>query len=265
MRLEMLISGLNVLPEALLDKMKPECDAVLVNQCDRDGQDELEWCEHRVKVFFRNERGVGRSRNLALANATGDILLFSDEDIRYDAGYAARILKTFQEHPEADLILFNVEVCPERRTYWNETYRPVKWYNCGRYPAYSIAVRKSALDKTKVTYSELFGGGAKYSNGEDSLFLKQCADRGIKMFTSEVVIGREEPRESTWFHGYTEKFFFDRGVLFAFLYGNFSWIWALRFVMTKKEMFQGEIGRKQAYSLIRKGIRQGRSEQKKGV
>ncbi len=267
MRLEMLISGVNVFPEDLLDKMKPECDAVLVNQCDRDGRDEMEWSGHSIKVYNRTERGVGRSRNLALANASGDILLFSDEDIRYDAGYAADILKTFAEHPEADLILFNVNVCAERRTYWNESFKPVRWYNCGRYPAYSIAVRKAALDKTGVMYSELFGGGAKYSNGEDSLFLKQCADRGMKMFASEVVIGEEEPRESTWFNGYTEKFFFDRGVLFAFLYGNTAWIWALRFVLTKKEMFKDEIGRKQAYNLIRKGIRQGRMEKKqqKGV
>lgn len=265
MRLEMLISGVNVLPETLLDKMKPECDAVLVNQCDKNGTDEMTWSGHRIKVFSRNERGVGRSRNLALANATGDILLFSDEDIRYHTGYAESILDTFHQHPEADLILFNVEVCPERKTYWNESYRPVKWYNCGRYPAYSIAVRKSSLDSAKVVYSELFGGGAKYSNGEDSLFLKQCADCGIKMFASEVVIGREEPRESTWFHGYTEKFFFDRGVLFAFLYGKFAWLWALRFVITKKEMFQGETGRKQAYRLVRAGIRQGRLEKKKGV
>ena len=138
----------------------------------------------------------------------------------------------------------------------------MKWYNCGRYPAYSIAVRKEALERSKVWYSELFGGGAKYSNGEDSLFLKQCADCGLKMYATDVVIGKEEARESTWFKGYTEKFFFDRGVLFAFLYGNMAWLWTLRFVLTKKEMFQGEIKQKQAYRLIREGIRQGKKEKK---
>ena len=266
MGLEMLISGLNVKSEEVLDKMQPECNAVFVNQCDRDGYEKLNKNGHTIKVFYRNERGVGKSRNLALANAAGDILLFSDEDIRYYNGYAQNVLNTFREHPEADLILFNVEVCPERKTYWNEGFKPVKWYNCGRYPAYSIAVRREKLMKAGVVYSELFGGGAKYSNGEDSLFLKQCADCGFKMYASEVVIGKEEPRESTWFHGYTEKFFFDRGVLFSFLYKNLAWIWALRFIMTKKEMFQGDIGRGRAYSLIRKGIRQGNAERKqKGV
>ncbi len=262
MRLEMLISAVNQNAEGLIKKIEPECDVVLVNQCDKNATQEYTLNECHIKVLYRNERGVGKSRNLALSNATGDILLFSDEDIVYKKNYAKSILAEFDKHPEAELLLFNVEVCPERKTYWNEGYSRVRWYNCGRYPAYSIAVRKDALEKAGVKYSELFGGGAKYSNGEDSLFLKQCADKGIKMYATDTVIGREEPRESTWFKGYTEKFFFDRGVLFAFLYGNMAWLWAIRFVVTKKDMLQGEIKRKQAYSLISKGIRQGKKEKK---
>ena len=262
MQLEMLISSVNQIPEELIKKMKLQCDAVLINQCDRDTEECLSEGGHRIKVLHRNERGVGKSRNLAIANATGDILLFSDEDIIYRDGYAADIVAEFTKHPEAELLLFNVEVCPERKTYWNEGFTKVRWYNCGRYPAYSIAVRREVLLKSGVKYSELFGGGAKYSNGEDSLFLKQCADKGIRMYAADVVIGREEPRESTWFKGYTEKFFFDRGVLFAFLYGNMAWLWALRFVLTKKDMLQGSIRRRQAYRLILDGIRQGKKEKK---
>lgn len=262
MQLEMLISSVEQNPAELLKKMKVNCDAVLVNQCDKDKDETISFENCTIKVLHRNERGVGKSRNLALQHSSKDILLFSDEDIEYCPGYEENILNEFKKHPEAELLLFNVEVCSERRTYWNEGFDRVKWYNCGRYPAYSIAVRRDPLQKSGVKYSELFGGGAKYSNGEDSLFLKQCADSGLKMYATDVVIGKEEARESTWFKGYTEKFFFDRGVLFAFLYGGMAWLWALRFVLTKREMFQGEIKKKQAYRLIREGIRQGKKEKR---
>ena len=35
-----------------------------------------------------------------------------------------------------------------------------------------FAVRRERLQAANITFSLLFGGGAKYSNGEDSLFLK---------------------------------------------------------------------------------------------
>ncbi len=263
MRLQMLISSLNAIPDELLSGMKPECEGVLVNQCGQEGAEELKINGYRFLIRNNLDRGVGKSRNAALLEATSELILFADDDIVYDAGYAEAIIKAFDEKPEADLLLFNVRVCEERRTYWNEDCHRIRWYNCGRFPAYSIAARREALIKAGVKYSELFGGGAKYSNGEDSLFLRSCAGAGLKIYTSAVCIGEEIPRESTWFHGFTEKFFFDRGVLFAFLYGGLAPLWALRFVMTKRDMLQGEIRGKKALKLILAGIREGKREKRK--
>ena len=85
------------------------------------------------------------------------------------------------------------------------------------------------------------------------------------MYATETHLGSETPGESTWFGGFTEKFFFDRGVLFAFLYGKAAWIWRIRFILTKKEMFKGSIGRKEADKLMKAGIKEGFELIKKGV
>ena len=77
------------------------------------------------------------------------------------------------------------------------------------------------------------------------------------MYASPVLLGSETPSESTWFSGFNEKFFFDRGVLFAFLYGKSAWLWRLRFILVKKDMFKGEIDRKNANRLMKDGIREG--------
>ena len=39
------------------------------------------------------------------------------------------------------------------------------------YPTYAVAAKREALHRVNVGFSLLFGGGARYSNGEDSLFL----------------------------------------------------------------------------------------------
>ncbi len=263
MRLQVLISAVNREPEDLIEQMHLSSDAVLVNQCDRNDELVIHTAFGEVKVLSRAERGVGKSRNLAFAHSDAEIVLFSDEDIRYREGYAKQVAEAFAANPRADILLFNFDVCEARRTYYNNKEHRVHSYNCGRYPAYSIAARREKLCKAGVVYSELFGGGAQFSNGEDSLFLMDAIRAGLRVYTTTTNLGVEEPRESTWFFGYTEKFFTDRGVLFAFLYGRWAKLWARRFVIQKKEAVQGEIGRKRAYELICRGIKEGRQLCKK--
>lgn len=265
MQLTLLISSLNKESEELVKKMNLASDAVLVNQCDEDKEYENKIADKKIKVINSNTRGVGVNRNLCIDNSFGDIVLFSDDDIEYEEGYEDRILKEFEAHPEADMIMFNVHVCEERRTYINEGFKKLGKYNIGRYPAYSMAIKRDVLIDKKLRFSELFGGGAKYSNGEDSLFLKDAYEKKVAMYASDVYIAKEEARPSTWFEGYNEKFFFDRGVLFAFLYKRSAWIWRLRFILVKKEMFKGDIKRKQANALMKAGIREGRNLLSKGM
>lgn len=257
MTLELLISAVNAEPEKLIEKMKVSSNAVLINQCGHDEKDEL----GNVRVFSYAEKGVGASRNRAIENSKGDILLFSDDDIVYDEGYEKKVLDEFAKHPEADGLFFNIRVNENRRTYWNIDFKRVHIWNGGRYPAYSIAVKRDKLLKAGVKYSHLFGGGAKYSCGEDSLFIKDCLKAGIKMFRTPVEIGEEVSRESgesTWFTGYNEKYFFDRGVLYHFLYGKLAWAMGLRYVYLKRATMCKDIPWKKAYKILRDGIKEGK-------
>ncbi len=262
MSVQLLISCVNENIQELLQKAQLNSPVVIVNQCDKDLQERLEHNGHPVAIYHRNERGVGRSRNVALMHADQEICLFGDEDIVYAEGYEALIENEFAKHPEADGILFQVEVTPERRTYTNDAWGKVSLLNCGRYPAYSMAFRTEKLHKTGVKFSLLFGGGAKYSNGEDSLFIRELIKAGMQIYKSPVEIGEEIPRPSTWFTGYHEKFFFDRGVLYHFLYGALAAVWGFRFVFTKKKEICKDIPWTKAYGILLKGIKQGRKEKK---
>lgn len=259
MKVQLLISAMHKNPKELIKGMNVSTDAILINQCDEFGyetfcvQDEDE-NDRVVYAYSLKERGVGLSRNNALLRADKDISLFSDDDIVYVKDYEKRILSEFEKHSEADVLLFNVEVCEDRRTYFNQDYHRVRWYNCGRYPAYAIAIKTDKMQENNLTFSLLFGGGAKYSNGEDSLFLKDCLKAGLKMYATDVVIGKETPSESTWFFGYNKKFFYDRGVLYHYLYGAMAKVWGLRFLLKNKSVMCKEVSFKQAYAYLKEGI-----------
>lgn len=257
MKVQVLASVMNETMETIVNRMQLDSDAVIINQCDRLQAQEMEHQGHIVRFFSFPDRGVGRSRNEAILRADQDICLFSDGDIVYEPGYADAITAEFERNPKADMILFNITVEEARRTYHITERRRVHWYNCGRYGAVSFAVRRDSLLKSGVTFSLLFGGGAKYSNGEDSLFLKEFMSKGYRVYTAPVTIGREEAGASTWFAGYNEKFFADRGVLYHYLYGKMSWLMSLRFLLAHKAVFCKDITVRQAYEWMKQGMREG--------
>ena len=282
LKVQVLVSALNKDINTLPSQMNIETDAVIVNQCDRydykefsvsmpaerKSESDVEMpfkdaaLHGRIQCICMTERGVGLSRNTALLHADADICLFSDEDIVLAKGYAEQIRTAYMEYPDADMILFNVKVSEARRTYWNNDVKRIRWYNYGRYPAYSISGKLEAFRRANVHFSLLFGGGAKYSNGEDSLFLRDCIKAGLKIYAHPICIGEEIERESTWFHGYTEKFFKDRGVLYFYLYGKMAMVFALRFLLKNKDEMCVDIPLKKAYRLMCKGIKSQRKHNK---
>ena len=258
MTLELLVAAVGAKALPLAEEMQIDSDAIIVSQgLDEDAR-EYAFNGHRLQYYSMPLKGVGLNRNTSLSKATADISLFSDEDIIYDGDYEQKVLEQFERYPRADVLLFNVKAMPGRETYHNHKFGRVRWYNCGRYPTYSVAVRTKKVHDKNITFSLLFGGGAKYSNGEDSLFLMSCLRAGLKVYKVPVTIGHEKVRESTWFTGYNTKFFFDRGVLYAHLYGGLAHLMGLRFVISKRKEMCKEIPWKRAYGIIKEGIREGR-------
>ena len=60
----------------------------------------------------------------------------------------------------------------------------------------------------------MFGPGGIYSHGEDTLFIVDSLKKGLKVYGVNVLIGSASNSSSTWFNGYDEKYFFDKGALF---------------------------------------------------
>ena len=267
-RLQILISAVNKDPEELIGNMNLDCDAVIVNQLigvyqDSDLADKRQdyiqkFKDHEAMIMHRLEKGVGLSRNTALENADHELIQFGDDDIVYDDGYAQKVIAEFDNHPEADILLFNVKAQEGRETYWNMDFARVNWRNYGRYPAYAICARRQKLADSGVKYSLLFGGGAPYMNGEDSLFLHDCLKAGLAIYRTPVAIGKERRGESTWFKGYTDKFFFDRGVLYHFLYGRMATVLGFRFLFKNRNEMCKELGLMHCYKKLCSGVRHGR-------
>lgn len=255
MRLQVLVSTMHQTDYKLMKKMNIQSDAIFINQCDRNEFEKFEYKGNAIFFLSFNERGIGLSRNNALMRATADICLFADDDVGYIDNYREIIIKTFQSNPDADIIVFNVlSTNPAREEYIILKEKRLRFYNCLRYGTFRIAIRTESIRKKNMYFSLLFGGGAKYGSGEDSLFLMESIKKGCKIYASPKVIGSVTHEESTWFNGYTNKYFFDKGALFAAFSGKLARVLCLQFIARHREIYQKSRSWKQVFDLMNRGI-----------
>ena len=215
MKLEVLVATMGQADCSLAEKMNIQTCAVIANQCGRWGYDESD--NSRVRMISTATKGVGINRNIALQNATADILLFADDDVVYYDGALQGVIDAFEQLPDADVILFGMDMTRNGEVYERRqaSVRRARIWNSMKYGTYRIAVRRQAVRKHNIWFSTLFGGGCQYGCGEDSIFLCDCFRAGLKIYSHSHILGTCAKDSSSWFAGYNEKYFYDRGAMLA--------------------------------------------------
>lgn len=213
MEVQVLVATMNQKDYSLLEKMNIHSSTIVGNQCDRNCIEHFEYGQYQVTYLNFAECGVGLNRNNTLMRATGDVCLFADDDMVYVEKYNEIVEKTFNENPQADVILFNlVEKVPHR--YVIKKVHRVWFHNYLRYGTARIAIRLKKVRENGIYFNQCFGGGTEHCHGEDNLFLTDCLKKGLKMYAVPVYIAElTEERESTWNKGYDDKYFTDQGYL----------------------------------------------------
>nr|WP_243271331.1 MULTISPECIES: glycosyltransferase family A protein [Clostridia] len=203
-------------------------DALIINQSDCVKYECLFYHGYKIECYTFAERGLSRSRNNALLRCTGEILCIADDDMVYTDTYREDIINEFQKHPEADALVFNVTALNDERSGKPiEKYARVGKRESREYGSVHIAIRKRALIGKNVYFNTLFGSGATYSCGEDTLFLKELIEKDLKLYKTPIRIASVDMSDSTWFKGYNEKYFKDKGALIEAAYPRCSYLLAI--------------------------------------
>lgn len=255
MKVEVLVATVNCTDiKKLIKKMNIQTDAIIANQCDHIGYEEIKYNNSSIKVYSFPERGVGLNRNNALMRASGDIVLFADDDEALVDKYEKKIINEFKTNKKADMLVFGVDsVGGTRNACHIKKSTRVHKYNSLKYGAVRFALKLDAIRKNNICFSLLFGGGARYGSGEDSIFIYDCLNNKMKVYTSPVIIGTVDFSDSSWFNGYNEKYYFDKGALFYSLHKKFALLFSLIYLLRHRNE-QSSLTFNQKLSLLKKGI-----------
>lgn len=244
MKLEVMLSVMN-LNKQDLDKMNISTKCTVINQCKNNGFKKYK----NFDIYSYNERGTSRSRNRGLEHIAEDIILICDDDIVYNDDYAQNVLNEFENNKRADVILFNFK-SPNRKKRIIKKRKKLHIYNSLNYATYNIAFRKSSIGN--IQFNEMFGPGAIFNNGSDTIFIRDIFKNGLVVYSSPIYLGTVYNNNSTWFTGYNDKFFFNKGALFTAINPKLRHILILQFLIRHREILS-EIPFFKAYKIMLKG------------
>lgn len=258
MRLQVLAVTMHREDLSIAEQMNIRCDAVVANQADRE-EDISRTTHHGTwRMITTSTRGVGRNRNIGLEAAEGDILLLSDDDVVYCDDMPTQVLQAFAQNPQADVIIFGMDMVRDGQVFEtrSEPFHRIRVWNAMKYGTYRIALRRDALERAKLRFHESFGGGCPFSAGEDTLFIKSCLDHGLRVYAHPYVLGTCCKDQSSWFVGYNDKYFYDKGVLVRHLFPRTAYLMALYFGARFKR--KTAVGLWRRIRLVYAGVRGGK-------
>ena len=249
MKLEVLMSIMNIKnEEQLKNKINQNnitTDVLVINKVENN-EDIFEF--ENIRCFSMNEKGASKSRNNLMRLAKGDICIFADDDMIYDKNYENTITKAFEKNPDADIILFYIGNYNENREKNKHIgNKKINILDIMRARTSEIAFRKSFIEKYNIKFDENFGPPNKFKKGEDTIFLADCLKNKVKIYSVDEKIGSVKNETSTWFTGYNEEFLFCQGALFYRIYGIFSKLIFLQFVIRKYGLYKKNLSIFAAY------------------
>ena len=248
MELEVLLTEMN-LNKKDLDKKNITSKCTVINQCGKESFEKYK----NFNIYSYNELGASNSRNRGLSHVKEDIIIFCDDDVIYNNDYEELILNEFKNNPKADAIIFNFKVLNRNKRIIKKRKR-LHIYNILNYATYNIAFKKDKVIKNNIRFNPLFGPGAKYKNGDDSIFLVNMLRKKLKIYSSPVYLGTVSNDNSTWYKGYDEEYLFNKGAIFTGISYRFRHLLMLQYLLRHKEVWTN-YNLINAYKIMLKGSR----------
>lgn len=254
MKLDILMSCMHQSDDALIRSSRITGNAVVINQCDRDDFAEYVTENGRVRLYSTTQRGLTRSRNMAISRSDADICLLCDDDEEFVEGYEAAILSAYEQLPQADVIIFKMV---NRAPSFPDEVMELKFPKTMKVSSWQISFRRESLLRTGVRFDELMGAGTGNGAEEELKFLTDCRKAGLRIFYVPTEIAGVSQTESTWFAGFTEQFFVNRGATTRYILGpGLAALYGVYYVIRKRPMYAQQITPGNALKAIFRGIKE---------
>ena len=172
--------------------------------------------EHLIRL---KSRGVAKSRNAALRNASGKYLLFGDDDVTFKESGIEEILSYFDTHPECAIVMAQAvdETGALRKSYPPKAHSLTR-FNSAKAATYEMMVRVDAIRKRGIKFDENFGAGVENYLGDEYIFITDALKQGLKGVFLPVTVA-VHPKDSSGSGWGSQRDLTARAAVFSRVFG----------------------------------------------
>lgn len=246
MKLTYLVSCMHQHDASIIYRMGIQSDVVVVNQCNIDSFEEFDFFNNKgekchAKFICTTERGLSKSRNMAIRFADNEICQLCDDDELVIENAEDIIIKMYEHYSDIGVIAFSLD-----RKDINKKY-PKKEQILGfkqilQTGSPQITFRRSVIRDKQIYFDEKMGSGTGNGAGEENKFLFDCKKNNIKLFYIPENIATILPNDSQWFKGYTSEYMKNKGWstrrILGFIWG---FLYVVKFGLSKFNLYKNEM------------------------
>lgn len=256
----LLISCMHQNDHTILAKSNVNSDVVVINQCDHNSIEEFDFLNKNnrtchVKFINTTERGLSKSRNMAIANSWGDVCLICDDDEVLEDNVEDQILEAYNRMNDAGVIVFSLIRKDCNKTY-PKSFRKLGYIQLLQTSSHQITFNRNAILRNSIRFNEDMGSGSGNGASEENTFMMDCKRAGLKMYYYPVNIATVLSSESQWFKGFSEDYFFKQGWAQKNVFKNrfYAFFYLLVFDIKHSGAVFSQVSRTKAFRLQLKGL-----------
>lgn len=179
-----------------------------------------------IRVFNSFDTGLSKSRNIALKNATGKILLIADDDVIYQDGFLSKIVASHNEYKDAAAILFSATQSNGSflKKYPLVTKTKMSSFDILNTSSIEITLKKNKIESLEIEFDDNFGLGSTFEMGEEAIFLFDVKNKKEQLvFVPEVIVSHDS-NTTTKKRNILENYYIQ-GALFTRIFRNKHKTW----------------------------------------
>jgi glycosyltransferase involved in cell wall biosynthesis len=261
MRLEVLLSCMHQTDGNLIGHSGLTGDVLMINQCNEEKDMSCPTEKGTARLIFTKERGLTKSRNMAIHASTADVCLLCDDDETFVPDYEEKILNAYHRLPQADVIIFKMK---DRPASFPDQVMELKFPKTLKVSSWQISFRRESLLKAGIRFDELLGAGTGNGGEEELKFLTDCRRKGLHIFYVPEEIASVGQTSSTWFHGFDRVFFMNRGATTRYILGlPLALIYGVYYVVKKRPHYRDQLTPMEAMKALLSGMKENKIKKQK--